>query len=130
MRLGWRGGTRSARGAGRRSVPSEAGELGRSAAFLGVAAGIFSITCCGVLALLFGSAAAVAVSTALAGTLGPVVGGLLLALDALFVGSIIARRTRRAARGRAVPPEPSLARPEGGAATGSDAVAEAGHRAA
>lgn len=130
--------TRSAGLPGRRIVSperSEAGELGRGAAFFGVAVGLFSITCCGVLALLLGSAAGLAVSSALAGPLGPVVGGLLLALDALFVGWIVARRIRRAARGRAdartaAPPEAPLPGPNGGAATGAETVAEADHRAA
>lgn len=138
MRSTRRSGTRSAGLPGHRAVSperSEASELGCSAAFFGVSVGLFSITCCGVLALVLGSGAAVAVSAALAGPLGPVAGGLLLVLDVLFVGWIVARRVRRAGRGRAAArtaalPETPLPGAHGRAATGSDIVAEADHRAA
>lgn len=81
---------------------SEAGEFGRSAAFFAAAVGLVSMSCCGALAVVFGSAAATAVSAALSGPLGPVVGALLLALDALCIASVLARRRRPAAHGRAV----------------------------
>lgn len=120
--------------AGASTDPSEARELGRSAAFFGAAVGLFSMTCCGLVAVVFGSAAAAAVSAALAGPLGPVAGALLLALDALFVGSIVVRRRRRAAcgpaGGRSAPSDALPAGGRGGAATRSDDLAEADHHAA